>query len=496
MTVFFLSLFFLAFRLFNLTGLPIFNDESIYLDWGWRETHLPKILYLSLFDSKPPLLMWIFGLSQNIFSDPLLAGRLVMIVFGLITALGIYFIAQGFFSQKAAVISFLIYTLSPIFAFFDRQALMESAISAIGVWSVYLIIKVIEKKSLRLALLLGIILGTGIFIKTNGLFFLIAIFLLVIVCFYKKRLPECKYYLLSIVVSQLFLLPLYLQPQFWQTLANNSRYSLTVNEILSFPVKHWANNVFNTGEIIIWYFGPIYAVFFIVSIGLFLKKISSVKKIILFWFFFNLGLTILTARNIAPRYLVSFLPLSVLMISIIIADIFKGKLWNFLWFTVIAIYPLLITVKLLTNPLAYFNLLSRQTKFSQKYDYVEGWPSGYGIPETVNYLKRKAGNQVIVVGVRGDHGNPESAIFAYFNNSKNIRPIFFEAKNIPNIESVNCIKTNLPVFFVSRDNNLGGFDKFLIKEDLFPKPAGKSYVGIYRINNNCIGKSININFQP
>ena len=36
---------YVLFRLSNLTLLPIFNDEAIYLDWGWRETHSAGNLY-------------------------------------------------------------------------------------------------------------------------------------------------------------------------------------------------------------------------------------------------------------------------------------------------------------------------------------------------------------------------------------------------------------------------------------------------------------------
>ena len=49
-----LTIFYFVFRLVNLTKLPIFNDEAIYLDWGWRETHRAGFLYYSLYDAKQP----------------------------------------------------------------------------------------------------------------------------------------------------------------------------------------------------------------------------------------------------------------------------------------------------------------------------------------------------------------------------------------------------------------------------------------------------------
>src|SRR3989344_5533705 len=99
-------LLYLATRPINLTLMPIFIDEANYLDWGWRETHTPNFLFYSLYDAKPPLVMWLFGLSQSAISDPLLAGRLVTVLFGLATLLGLYLISP---------FSSLIYVFVPIF---------------------------------------------------------------------------------------------------------------------------------------------------------------------------------------------------------------------------------------------------------------------------------------------------------------------------------------------------------------------------------------------
>jgi hypothetical protein len=59
-------IYFLSY-LINLTLLPIFCDESIYLDWGWSNTHLPGALFNSLLDAKQPLLIWIFGIFEIFF---------------------------------------------------------------------------------------------------------------------------------------------------------------------------------------------------------------------------------------------------------------------------------------------------------------------------------------------------------------------------------------------------------------------------------------------
>ncbi len=157
----FISITYILFRLLFISQLPLFNDESIYLNWGWKELHTPGALFYSLYDGKPPFLMWIFGIAESIISDPLLAGRLVAISGGLITMIGIYTLGKKYFSLHIAVISSLLYMAIPIFTTFDRLALMESAISACGVWSVYYLLKVLKGHHMKDAFILGLILGIG-----------------------------------------------------------------------------------------------------------------------------------------------------------------------------------------------------------------------------------------------------------------------------------------------------------------------------------------------
>ena len=105
-----LTLFYFVIRIINLTKLPIFNDESIYLDWGYREIHNPGFLYYSLYDAKQPLLMWIFGIFESIFYSPLFMGRLVSVLAGLLTLIGIYKVAKSLGDEKLAVLSSVLYT--------------------------------------------------------------------------------------------------------------------------------------------------------------------------------------------------------------------------------------------------------------------------------------------------------------------------------------------------------------------------------------------------
>src|SRR5262249_32402983 len=123
---------FIALRLFNLTGLPIFNDEAIYLDWGWRMLLILHDPFYSLYDAKPPLVLLLFGVAQTIFTSQLFAGRFVSVLFGLGTVDGLYLVGKHLGGKHLGLLSALLYVVIPLFTFFDRQALLESALCCVS----------------------------------------------------------------------------------------------------------------------------------------------------------------------------------------------------------------------------------------------------------------------------------------------------------------------------------------------------------------------------
>lgn len=79
-----LVLTYLIFRLFNLTILPVFADEAIYIRWSqliisdWK-----RYLFFPLNDGKTPLQMWFMIPLLKVFTNQLFAGRLLSVLFGL-----------------------------------------------------------------------------------------------------------------------------------------------------------------------------------------------------------------------------------------------------------------------------------------------------------------------------------------------------------------------------------------------------------------------------
>lgn len=443
------------------------------------------MLFYSLFDGKQPLLMWVFGLVNKIIADPLLAGRLVSLVFSALTITAIYKLAKKTFSFPFFYLAPIIYILIPIFTFFDRQALMESALTAVGVWSLYFLRDYLEKKTLKSVLLLGITLGIGLLIKSTAIIFLL---LSLFVLFWKGitnqvKKPVFHPYLAVLAITglvTLILFPLFIQPQFKVIFTRGDRYNLTLKEIFNFPLIFWWQNLIASLKISFWHLTPVIFIFGLAGLGL---SFSKKHFLYLFWFFGGIAIAILTARGLSPRYLVCLLPLVTLFTASMFSSLLKKNRLLGFGFVSFLLAPLVFSYLLVFQPLNYFNLLDKLTgQYSQKTDYVTGDGSGYALDQVRNFLAEKAQSGPLIVGVRLDAGNPENAILAYYFGSNKINAIHFDKQLFPAGFDINSLKSPLPIYFVSRSQHQGGLEGFLQEEVRFYKPEGKSYFGVYRFS--------------
>src|SRR5688572_19862841 len=106
-------------RIINLTILPVFADEAIYIRWSQIMSFEPTLRFLPLSDGKQPLYMWILMFLVRRMGDPLFVGRLVSAVSGLGTIVGIGASAYILFrSKKVALVAALLWAISPFSMFF------------------------------------------------------------------------------------------------------------------------------------------------------------------------------------------------------------------------------------------------------------------------------------------------------------------------------------------------------------------------------------------
>jgi hypothetical protein len=337
-----------------------------------------------------------------------------------------------------------------------------------------------------------VVLGVGFFIKSSSLLFLASGFLIVItdaVSSKKIRLLNCLVIaILSFLAVIFFLL---INPQFWQTLPSNSRYSLTLGDLLAFPLSYWGNNVMVNIQISLVYLTPLLFLVSVLGIAYILRKKQKTQILYLAFFMLPLLGTTLLARIPSDRYLVSFLPFAVIPAAYLLwQSVKKQRVLGILLSLVVFSIPFSLTLLQLINPPLY---LIKTFPYAPSVNptYLQGVTAGYGINETVDYLKSLAQNKAIIVGIAENTGNPESALITYFNQSENIKVVYFSPDQFAvNISGYDCISIDSPLYFVTRDEQLPGLGKFMQKIKTIRNPYGKNTIGIYALKKGCVGKTL------
>jgi 4-amino-4-deoxy-L-arabinose transferase-like glycosyltransferase len=490
-----LFVLYFSIRLIHLTVLPIFNDEAIYLDWGWRETHTPGLLYYSLYDSKPPLLMWLFGISESFFVDPLFAGRFISVLMGALTLLGIYRISRAYFNKQTAILASLVYIIVPLFVFFDRQALMESAIGAVGVWTCYNLLLMWETKKEKYAYSIGVLLGLGFFIKFSAAIYLFTFCFIMFALLFKnkQKVAIIKKFCITIGMFCLVIGLLLINPEFWSTLQRNAQYSLTLQELALFPVSIWTKNIEINSVIIFFYITPFFSFALLVGIVVLSKKGTQQQRLLLVWLVFCIIVQIFLVRISSQRYVVAYLPLCVIPAAYALHLLYvKHKvLGQIILFCTVAI-PACLTIFLISKPQQFILYLSKLNPYAEV-GYIVGQTSGYGIAEVKNYIDNVSKNQKILVGIANNTGNPENALNVYYEKSDHVTIGILDGRDFgPALQSTHCLRFPVPFYYVTRNTELNGLEKFLVRTKVVHTPASNYTLGIYITEPHCTGKTLDI----
>src|SRR6185503_5011953 len=109
-------------RYYNILGLPIFTDEAIYIRWAQIASNDAAWRFISLTDGKQPMYIWIGMILMKIIDDPLLAGRTVSVIAGLLSMVGLFFLTNEVFAnKKLALFTSFIYIIYPFSLAYDRM---------------------------------------------------------------------------------------------------------------------------------------------------------------------------------------------------------------------------------------------------------------------------------------------------------------------------------------------------------------------------------------
>lgn len=472
-------------RLVNIHALPIFTDEAIYTFWSQVALHDPANRFISLEDGKQPLFIWVAAALQKIIADPLIATRAVSILAGLGTTIAIYFLARDLFGKGAARVAAFLYIVLPFTLLYDKLALYDSLLTFFSVTSAYLTIKFAKNPKLDIALLNGLIIGLALMTKSSANFFIYLIPFSLFVAT-NNQLKTKKYLFrflgfsgLSFIIAQIMYNSLRVSPLFYIIDRKNHEFIRSIPEVISDPFSIVVPNLMIMSEWLIQYTGiPIMAaVVCTMLFGLYKKN----RKILLLSAYIMLPFTATLVFNkvLYPRFMLFYFPFMIILLSYsFVKSLNLKKHRNIVWifWTVALTIPLTKSFLLLTNPAI------APIAQSDRGQFFNSWPSGYGVSETVSFLRNKSQDKQIYVATEGTFGLLPYALQVYFYANPQVTIQGFwpvDSGNLP--QQVLDMAKQKETYFLFNENqkeinnpNLKGISKY-------KKGVGDFYMRLYQV---------------
>ncbi len=412
MYLFVLSVLYFVTRIWNLTILPIFTDESIYIYWAKFIAENHSNWFLPMFDGKPPLFVWSIAAMLKLFPADmyLAAGRFTSILFGYITMLGIYKLSAKltqFFTFTFFLFPFtssLLYIFSPFTLFYDRMALFDTPLSAALIWSVIFWIQMADKQTWKSALLAGLSLGIAFYMKPTALIFW---FLLPIIVFLLQPLKKPKILLITIAlfISMVISQSMRISSTYPSFTAKNAQFQIPITELLNNPFSALSGNLPTVVSWIwSWYTPPVF-LFGILSLILLTIQNRRIGAIFLLLTVVPVISLSAIGREIFPRYFLFISPYLSISIALCVSRLTAppalpaGRLLPFTFLLIIGLSVIPFDYSIVTNP------PQARLPITDYEQYISSHPSGYGIDQTYKIIDQKvAENGFTTVVTEGTFG--------------------------------------------------------------------------------------------
>ncbi len=483
-------------RLQNLTAIPVFGDEAIYIRWSQIIKNEETLRFIPQTDGKQPLFMWVTAILLRFHFDPLVTGRFVSVLAGFIALIGIFIttcVVIDFFNPSRDPIKFifesirdnfyygflssLIYLFIPFTFFFDRLSVPDNLLSAFGIWSLLFSLLLAKFRRLDLSLILGMILGLAWLTKSPAIYFIVlAVFTFFVINF--KRLNSYYLPVISAILSFIIYNILRLGPQFNMIALRNKDYVWSLSEVIKHPfdplMPHLHDTLVIFGQYISW------PVLILASIGLFLfffYRKNTHLFILLCWGLLPLIANAAMAKVFTARYILFVIPSIIILISVGLSVFFKNNISRII-FVLILLIPNLFWIKKISTDPFHVQLLSTET------GYLSGWTSGWGIKSSADYFKDRAKSANIIVGTEGSFGTLPDGLQIYTDGTKQLTIIGVGLgfTSIPD-NLVNARKFGDEVYLVINKSRLTLSSKDQDKLDLintYQKPNNDEYL-LYKL---------------
>lgn len=412
-------------RLTNLATLPIFADEAIYVRWAQVMHAESTLRFLPLSDGKQPLFMWATIPFLKLFTDPLIAGRFVSALSGILTVCGVAFASYILFKdKKLAIVAAIVWSVVPFAVFFERMALADALLCLLIVWGFNFCALSLQHLRWDYAMLAGFSWGFAWLTKSPAMFALCLSPLLILLTDKKITLQVLVKSLALLATTFTIAFAMYnilrLGPEFYMIALRNQDYLIPISEVLRHPLDPLIPHLKDVLTIFWYLFTPIGSLFIFWGIFDPRKIHLRPRLIVASWLIIPLVAEAFMAKSFTARYLLFTAPFAAILIAHAINHLGQ-KTWKHVLLvgsTILLVIPSLWMDKLLVSDPQ--NALLPQNERS---GYLEEWTAGFGIKSASEIIADAAKNGPVVVGSEGFFGTPFSALEMYLNNQTNVRVV-------------------------------------------------------------------------
>lgn len=459
---------FLATRLVNLTSLPIFTDEAIYLRWAQIAKNDAAWRFISLTDGKQPLFVWLMMIVMKFITDPLVAGRVASILAGLASLVGIWFLGYEIGKNKlTAFVSSFLYIILPFSLMYDRMALMDSLVATFAIWSLYLEIILVKTLRLDVALILGMVLGGGVLTKTSAFFAIYLLpFSLILFDWQKPKkwsrlITWLGLAMIAVVLSQGFYSILRLSPFFHLIGQKDTTFIWTVSEFIRRPFPNLWGNLHGLWGWFTSYLTYPMVLLVALSLGVGLWKKEREKLLVALWFVIPFLALASFGKVIYPRFIL-FMSLPLLVLA---ADSLKRLCFLKNRLILYPLYLILIIIPLYFSYQIIFDIYHAPLTRADRGQYLFGQPAGGGVKEAIALFQKAAQTSQIFIATEGTFGLMPYGLELYLVNDPRIEiKGYWPVETVP--EEVLAKAKLYPTFFLFyQRQDLSSFSHLkLIKE--------------------------------
>lgn len=432
-----LLVFYLGSRLINLTLLPVFNDEAMDINIAQQLLEVDPLLPLRRGYRKLAL-DWLTAAFVWLFPDPLFSARLVSVFAGALTMLGLYLAGRNLYSRKIGTMAAAFYIISPLMLFHDRMLIADVLLNTCGVYTLLFSLLSLKQEGLRHGVALGLAMGLGMLSKLPGVLLLftpLAVWALVhrIKVGRLARRLSLPYFVAGLVISPVLLLyrSRYWEQIQWKTIATSE--ALTISSWMELVTSNLTAVQSQVGTYLT---TPI---LLICGLSLLLTLLRKNRQAGLLWI---LGLVPVLAfvgsstGFLPPRYFLFATSPVLISIAWCIEQLSQGVIsladrspvlsHRGLSFSrgSLAICALLVAAVSLPAVRFDYHILTDPSRAPlpsvDKYQYITGWPSGYGILEAVGWLERQAIHTQLQVITAYNRGIPKDGLLMYLHDNPRI----------------------------------------------------------------------------